>query len=86
MTKFEIKYPRWKQRVEGEKEMKLKDWALMTSVMIIVVLLAVIFTTTPVVEKCEMARPAGASVVPGDGYKTWGEIKHLITEDEEYAR
>lgn len=66
--------------------MSLKDWALMTSVMLVVVLLAVIFTTTPVVEKCEMARPAGASVVPGDGYKTWGEIKHLITEDEEYAR
>lgn len=66
--------------------MSLKDWMLGTSLAVITILVVTMLTTTPmVVKECEMARPAGASVVPGDGYKTWGEIKHLITEDE-YAR
>lgn len=66
--------------------MSVKDWALGTSLAVIAILLVTMLTTTPmVVKECDTVRPLSAGVVPGDGYKTWGEIKHLI-EDEEYAR
>lgn len=63
--------------------MNIKDWALLTSLMIVAVLLVVMSTTEPVVIKeCDISKPISAGVEPGNNYKTWGELKYLIDEGE----
>lgn len=64
--------------------MTFKNWVLMTSLMITVALLGVVFTTEPVVVKeCDITKPLSAGVEPGSNYKTWGEIKYLIEDGED---